>query len=162
MVRLGNPWLTRCYQLTLVLLAAGMLTIGIAKTSEYSFGRAVVAVPSGQFAALLPVAVAPDLAAGRARGLRIALPGRGWQPVRVIAMTARLATPGLVRRAGLRLPSQPSILLTGVLALTAPAGAPAEMGKVVTTMALVIRSERFASLLSAELAVILGESRPGQ
>ncbi len=160
MVRLDDPWLTRCYRLTLVLLAAGVLTIGIAKTSEYSFGRAVVAVPSGRFAALLPVAVAPDLAT--ARGLRIALPGRGWQPVRVIAVTARLANPGSVRRAGLPLLSQPSILLTGRLALTAPAGAPGRRGRVVTAMALVLGSERFASLLSAELAVILGESRPAQ
>jgi len=159
-VRLGDPWLTKCYRLTLVLIAAGVVLAGIAKTSEYSFGRAVVAMPSGRFAALLPVTVAPDLSA--AREFRIALPGRGWQPVRVIAVTARLATSGAVRRAGLRPPSQPSILLTGRLVLTAPAGAPGRPGKMATTMALGLRSERFASMLSAELAVILGDSRPGQ
>jgi hypothetical protein len=134
--------------------------IGIARTSEYSFGRAVVAMPSGRFAALLPVAVAPDLRV--ARSVRIALPGHGWQPVRVIAVTARLATANSVRRAGLRLPSQPSILLTGRLALTTTAGVAGRPGKMVTTMALVLRSQRFARLLSAELAVILGESGPGQ
>jgi hypothetical protein len=162
-VRLGDPWLTRCYRLTLALLAAGVLIVSVARTSEYSFGRVVVAVPGGRFAALLPVAVAPDLAA--AAGVRIAVPGRGWEPVRVIAVTARLATPDSVRRAGLRLPRQPSILLTGRLALPgfpAPAGTPGRPGRVAAAMALVLRSRRFVGLLSAELSVILGESRTGQ
>ena len=159
-VRLGAPWIRWCYRLTLALICAGLAVAGLARTAEYSYGRAAIEEPGGRFAALLPAAVLPDLAA--ARDLSVAWPGRGLRPVHILRLKARLATRSAVRRAGLGPATQPSVLLTGRLAMTgvtgtAPAGRP-----FVTQVALVLRSRPVAAILAREFEVMLGTRGAGR
>ncbi len=158
-VRLGAPWIRWCYRLTVALICAGIAVTGMARTAEYSYGRAAIE-PGGRFAALLPAAVLPDLAA--ARDLRVALPGRGLRSVRVRKLKARLATRSAVRRRGLGQATQPSVLLTGRVTVTGLTGSAPTGRPFVTQVALVLRSRPVAVILAREFEVMLGTREAGQ
>ena len=130
-----------------------------ARTAEESYGTAVVTEPSGQLAALLPVGAAPELA--RARGLAVVLDTSGAGQVSVTGARAQLADPGAVRRAGLAQPAQPSILLTGRLAPGALGPPPGRKRRLITSMALVLRSEPVGAIVVREFEVMLGMRTAG-
>lgn len=108
--------------------------------------------PDGGFAALLPVAAVPDLA--RAREVTVLLPAAGRQ-VRVRVTRMRLAAPQLARQAGLPVPAEPSILLTGRLAPGA-VPPPGQGGRLVTPMALVLPSETVGAIVAGEFEAVIG------
>ena len=158
-IRLGEPWLRWLYLLALGLVAAGIALALTARTADESYGTAVVTEPGGQFSALLPVAAVSGLA--HARGLAVVLDGSRSQPVSITGARVRLADPGLVRKAGLAPPAQPSILLTGRLApgaVTPPSG---RTGRLVTSMALVLQSEPVGAIVVREFEVMLGTRQAG-
>jgi hypothetical protein len=155
--RLGAPWLSWLYRLALVLVAAGVVLIVTARTAPGGDGTAVVSRPDGRLAAVLPVAMVPELT--QASGLSVVLDGS--PPIRVTGTRVRLAVPSLVRQAGLAQPSQPSVLLTGRLA---PRPVPRLAGggrHVVTSMALVTRSEPVGAIVVREFEVMLGQGGEG-
>jgi hypothetical protein len=112
-IHLGTAWIRWLYRLALGLVAAGIVVVMTARTAQCDYGTAVITEPGDQFAALLPVAVLPDLA--RSRNLDVVLELPRSRQVRVTWVRVRLAGPNLVRRAGLAPPTQPSLLLTGRL-----------------------------------------------
>lgn len=146
--------------MTLALVAGGVALIFVARASEASFGTATVSEPSGQFTALLPATALGDLS--QARSLRVVLPGNKSQSVPVARLRTRLATDSAVRRAGLARPAEPSVLLTGRVALAGLPAALAHRGRFVTSVALILRSQPIADVLTRELAVILGQREAGQ
>jgi hypothetical protein len=151
-IRLGEPWLRWLYLVALALVAAGAVLICTVSTAEQSDGTAVVTEPGGRFAALLPIAVLPDL--GHARTLHVVLGSRGG--VRLTHARLQLADASNARHAGLAAPSQPSVLLTGRL----PAGAalPTTDGtrSRLTSVAIVISNEPVGAVVAAEFEVMLG------
>src|SRR5580700_2017958 len=151
-IRLGEPWLRWLYLVALALVAAGAVLICTVSTAEQSDGTAVVTEPGGRFAALLPIAVVPDL--GHARTLNVVLGSRGG--VRLTHARLQLADASNARHAGLAAPSQPSVLLTGRL----PAGAalPTTDGtrSRLTSVAIVISNEPVGAVVAAEFEVMLG------
>ncbi len=159
-VRLGAPWIRWGYRLTLALICVGVAAVGMARTAEYSYGRAAILEPGGRFAALLPAAVVPDL--GAARDLSVALPGRGMRPVSVRGLRATLATRSAVRRAGLRPVKQPSVLLTGRVSVPGLPRAPRGGRPFRTQVALVLRSRPVAVILAREFEVMLGTRAAGR
>lgn len=158
-IRLAQPWLRWLYGLALGLVAAGIALILTARTAQESDGTAVVSAPSGQFAALLPVAAAPELA--HARGLSVVLGTSGARQVRVTGARVQLADPGPVRRAGLAQPAQASILLTGRLAPGAIGPPSRRNRRLVTSMALVLPSEPVGAIVVREWQVMLGTRQAG-
>ncbi len=164
-IHLGTAWIRRLYRLALGLVAAGIVVVMTGRTAQCDYGTAVITEPGDRFAALLPVAVLPDLA--RSRDLDVVLELPRSRAVRVTWAQVRLADPNLVRRAGLAPPAQPSILLTGRLT----AGTAAEVSgaardgtaawagwaaRKVTPMNVIVGSEPVATLLASELQVMLG------
>jgi hypothetical protein len=152
------------------LVAAGIVVVMTARTAQCDYGTAVITEPGDRFAALLPVAVLPDLA--RSRNLDVVLELPRSRQVRVTWVRVRLAGPNLDRRAGLAPPTQPSLLLTGRLTAGTAAevsgaardGAPAWAGRAareITPMTLIVGSEPVAALLASELQVMLGIRRAG-
>lgn len=155
--RLGAAWISWLYRLALVLVAAGVVVTMTATTPQESYGTAVVSQPDGRFAALLPVAVVPDLI--HARTLAVVL--NGSAPIRITGARARLAEPSLVREAGLPQPAQPSILLTGRMP---PGQVPALAGRgtrVITSLALVTRTQPVGAIVVREFEVMLGKGGAG-
>jgi hypothetical protein len=155
--RLGAPWISWLYRLALALVAAGVALTVTARSAQESDGTAVVSQPAGRFAALLPVSALRDL--GQASELAVVLGGS--HPIRVTGARVRLADARLVREAGLAQPSQPSILLTGSLA---PSQLPRQAGRsarVVTSLAVVTRSEPVGAIVVSEFAVMLGKAGTG-
>jgi hypothetical protein len=156
-IRLGEPWLRWLYGLALGLVALGVVLALTAKSAEESDGTAVVTEPGGQFAALLPVAAAADLAHGGV--LAVVLTGSRSQPVTITAARAQLADATVARRAGLPQPDQPSILVTGRLA---PGGlAPGLTRHGAMPAALILRPERVATIVADEFQVMLGTREAG-
>ena len=151
-IRLGQHWLRWLYRLSLGLAAAGVALALTARTTPESDGTAAVTEPDGGFAALLPVAAVPDLA--RAREVTVLLPAAGRQ-VRVRVTRMRLAAPQLARQAGLPVPAEPSILLTGRLAPGA-VPPPGQGGRLVTPMALVLPSETVGAIVAGEFEAVIG------
>jgi hypothetical protein len=150
-VRLGGPWLRWLYRLTIALVLAGAAGVVLIPARQSSSGPAVIDPGSGWFAALFPVAVAPELAT--AQGLSFALPGAGLRPLRVTGVHVTLATAASAARAGLTAPGQPSILLTGRLL----AGERPGPGRRLRTGAvLVLPARPLAAVLGQELRVMLG------
>jgi hypothetical protein len=156
-IRLGRHWLRWLYWLSLGLAAAGIALALMARTTPESDGTAAVTEPGGDFAALLPVAAVPDL--GRAREVTVTLHAPRRQ-VRVRVTRMRLAAPDLARRAGLPLPAEPSILLTGRLAPgTVPQPGPG--GRRVTPMALVLPPETVGTIVAREFEAVIGIRKAG-
>jgi hypothetical protein len=151
--RLGARWITWLYRLALALVAAGVLVTVTARSAQESDGTAVVSREDGRFAALLPLATIPDLA--HASALTVVLDGS--PPIRVILARVQLAEPSLVRHAGLAQPSQPCILLTGRLAPGATPRPGGGSGRVITPVALVIRSQPVGAIVAGEFEVMLGK-----
>jgi hypothetical protein len=155
--RLGGPWISWLYRLALVFVAAGVVLTVTARTAQESDGTAVVNQPDGRFAALLPVATIPDLI--HAGGLAVVLDGS--PPIKVTGAQVRLANPGLIRQAGLAQPSQLSVLLTGRLAPGPVSRLAGGSGRVITSMALIIRSEPVGAIVVSEFEVMLGKGGTG-
>lgn len=155
--RLGARWISWLYRLALVLVAAGVAVTVTARTVQESSGTAVVSQPDGRIAALLPVAVVPDLA--HASELAVVLDGS--PPIRVIGAQVQLANPSMVRHAGLAEPSQPSILLTGRLAPGQLSGRVGRSERMITSVALVTRSESVDAIVTGEFEVMLGKGGAG-
>ena len=153
-VRLGGPWLRWLYRLTITIITAGVAGIMLIPARQSSYGAAVIDSGSGRFAALFPVAVAPDLPA--AQGMSFVLPGAGLQPVRVTGVRVKFAAGDTAGRAGLAAPAQPSILLTGQLLMGILPG-PAR--RVHTGAVVVLPGRPLAAVLGHELAVMLGQDR---
>jgi hypothetical protein len=155
--RLGARWISWMYRLSLACVAAGVAITVTARTTPESYGTAVVYQQGGRFAALLPIAIAPDLT--HASELAVALDGSS--PVKVIGARVQLASPGLVRQAGLAEPSQLSILMTGRLAAGQLPYRAGRSERVITSVALVTRSEPVGAIVTAEFEVMLGKGGAG-
>jgi hypothetical protein len=148
-ISLGEPWLRWLYLAALALVAAGIALIGTVSTAEQSYGTAVVTEPGGRFAALLPIAVVPDL--GHARALHVMLGSH--RDVRLTDARLQLADASNARYAGLAAPSQPSVLLTAHL----PAGAaPDRLRGGLTSVAIVLGDEAVGAVVVREFEVMLG------
>ena len=156
-VRLGAPWLRWTYRLTLGLVAAGIAVASVAQVRQSSYGSAVVNPGSGRFAAVFPAGVVPDLAG--AKGLGFALPGEGLRAIPVTGLHLTLASGSAVSRAGLPMPDQPSILLTGQL--PAAAVPPMAAASLHTSAVVILPARSLAAVLGHELNVMLGQSRAG-
>jgi hypothetical protein len=155
--RLGAPWISWLYRLALVFVAAGVALTVTARSAPESDGTAVVSQPDGRFAALLPVSAIRDLS----QAGQLAVVVDGSSPIRVTGARVRLANASLVRQAGLAQPSQASILLTGRLA---PGQLPPVAGRsrrVITSLAVVARSEPVGTIMASEFEVMLGTGRAG-
>jgi hypothetical protein len=158
-IRLAQPWLRWLYGLALALVAAGTALVLTARTAPESEGTAVVVEPGDQFAALLPVGAAPELA--HARGLTVVLGISRARQLSVSGARVQLADPGPVRRAGLAQPAQPSILLTGQLPPGAIRPPPGRSRRLVTSIALVLPSEPIEAIVAREWDVMLGTRTAG-
>jgi hypothetical protein len=159
-VRLGGPWLSWLFWLTLVLLAAAALSLWAIRTEERTSGPAVVDPGTGSVTVLLPAASAVDLPSSR--GLTVELPLTSSRSVPVQVMDVQPADDRAVRRAGLRPLSQPGILLTGRLQSPPDLGAALQDGPVQTRGTVVLRSERLVDLLARQFSRMLGETGAGR
>ena len=148
-IRLGAQWLRWSLRLLLVLLAAGVAADVLVRTNESATGPAVVDGRDGRIAALLPVAVAPQLRS--ARVLRIDLPGA--HGVRVAVTRAYPVAAG-TEQAGLPTPSQPELLLRGRIA----AGRGVARRLVRARATLVLRSERLGEVVLRQFRSMLGRA----
>lgn len=155
--RLGARWISWMYRLALACVAAGVAITLTARTAQESDGTAVVSQRDGRFAALLPIAIVPDLT----HASELALVLDGSSPIKVTGARVQLASPSLVRRAGLAEPSQLSILITGRLA---PGRLPHRVGqgkRMITSVALMTRAEPVGAIMTAEFEVMLGKGGAG-
>jgi hypothetical protein len=162
LIRLGEPWLRWLYGLALALLVAGIAVVATVRTTQDSYGTAVVTEPGGKFAALLPIAVISDLI--HARDPQVELQVSGSRRLTVLGARLQLADDSAVRQAGLAPPTQASLLLTGRLAPGYPAPpcwSPRRCGRVVTPVALVLRSARVGTIVAREFEVMLGTREAG-
>ena len=155
-VRLGGPWLRWLYRLTIVIVIMGVAAVVLIPAQQSAYGTAVIDSGSGRFAALFPVAVAPELRT--AQGLSFVLPGAGLQPARVTGVHVRLAAGSAASGTGLAAPGQPGILLTGQLLAGVPAG-PAR--RVRAGAVVVLPARPVAAVLAHELTVMLGQGGAG-
>jgi hypothetical protein len=162
LIRLGKPWLRWLYGMALALLVAGIALVATVRTTQDSYGTAVVTEPSGRFAALLPIAVISDLI--HAKDPQVELQVSGSERLTVLGAKLQLADDRAVRQAGLVPPTQASLLLTGWLAAGFPkpaCGSAGGCGRVVTPVALVLKSARVGSIVVREFEVMLGQREAG-
>jgi hypothetical protein len=156
-IRLGEPWLRWLYLLVLALVAAGIALLLTVRTAEENYGTGVVTEPGGYFAALLPVAAAPDIAAGHQVAVELSVPAS--RQVSITRARLQLADATLARQAGLTPPAEPSILLTGRIAPSALARH--FSGRTMTPVAVVVRSQPLGSIVVREFEVMLGTREAG-
>ena len=148
-VRLGAPWLTWLYLLTLALVAAGVVCLFTVHVEQRVTGPAVVDRSTGAVTALLPAASAPDLT--ESQGLTLTLPGGGDRPLTVDVRHVTAADAAQIRDAGLEPLAQPGILLSG-----SADGAAGGQGTVRTTATVGLGDERLVDALGRQFQAMLG------
>lgn len=149
-VRLGAPWLRWYFRLTLALIVVGVTAVALVPVRQSSYAPAIADFRGGRFAALFPAAAAPELAA--ARDLDFGLPGGAMRPVQISGLRMKLASAAAAVEAGFRPTDQPSVLVTGQLAIAPPV----PDGPVRSQAVLVLPARSLASVLAHELKVMLG------
>jgi len=154
-LRLEIWWLRWSFWLLLAMVVAGLVLVAVTPAGGSSTGPAVIDSRTGRFAALFPVAVAPELRV--ATGLDAILPGGSRRSLKLGSMRVRLASAALASQAGLRPPNQPSILLTGRLP-SVPAGS---AGPVHASAVLTLPGRPLAAVLGQELKAMLGQGAIG-
>jgi hypothetical protein len=155
-VRLGFPWLTWAYRVTLVLLAAAIAGLWVIRTDESTSGPVAVDGRTGMVTALLPAAAGPDLAGSP--GLTVVLPG--GQSIGVTGLHAVLAGDAAISKAGFTPPNQPAILVTGQLDQAGPVPAAPKSPQAAplrTQATVVLRSETLADVLARQFDAMLGQ-----
>jgi len=149
LVRLGSHWLTWAYRVTLVLLAAAIVSMWVIRTSESTSGPVALDGRTGMVAALLPAAAGADLTGSS--GFTLVLPG--GRELQVTGLHAVLADDAAIRDAGFQPLKQPAILVTGQFDQGgAPGGAPLR-----TQATVVLRSETVADVLARQFGTMLGQ-----
>jgi hypothetical protein len=150
-LRIDPPWTRWLYWIVLALLVAGAVVTATARTSETTSGPALINARARTFVTLVPDAASPDLRRGQL--VRLQVDGR-----RLAARVLRfgVADSAGIRRAGFASPSQPAMLVTGVLAPDAAVAslpsAPRHQGRAV----VVLRSQSILDLFLRQLRGTLG------
>jgi len=152
-VRLGAWWIRWSYRLALVLVAASLASLWLIRTDESASGPAVVDGRTGTVAALLPATVGPALA--RSQGLTVALPS--GRSLRVSILHEQLANETAARNAGLALPTQPAILVTGRLTEGTSAHPVAQDARLSAQASVVLRYESLADILGRQFDTMLSQ-----
>jgi hypothetical protein len=151
-LRIDPPWARWFYWIVLALVAAGVLTSAVARTSETTSGPALINVRQGSFVALVP-ATSPDLRRGRL--VRLQLDGR---PLAARVLRAQFADRAGVRRAGFA-SSAPGVLVTGLLERQADVAASPSSPRAEGRAVVVLRSKTILDLFLGELRGMLGTGK---
>jgi hypothetical protein len=153
-LRIDPPWTGWSYWIVLALVVAGVVTAATVRTSETTSGPALVHLQERTFVALVPDAASQDLQPGQL--VRLQVDGAGRRPLTARTLEAEVADQAGVRRAGFAPPSEPAILVTGVLAADAEVASlpasPRREGRAV----VVLRSQSVFSLFLRQLRGTLG------
>jgi len=152
-LRIDPPWTGWSYWIVLALVVAGVVAAATARTSQTTSGPALVDVQQRTFVALVPDASSPYLEPGQL--VRLQMDDAKGRPLTARTLKAEVADQAAVSRAGFASPSQPAILLTGVLAPNAEVAsspAPRHEGRAV----VVLRSQRIFDLFVRQLHGTLG------
>ena len=153
-LRIDPPWTRWAYWIVLALVVAGVVIAWTARISETTSGPALINLEERSFVALVPNAASPDLRPGQLVHLQVE--GLGARPLAARALKAEVADQAGVRRAGFVSPSQPAMLVTGVLAPNADVApspsSPRREGRAV----VVLRSQRILDLFLRQLRGTLG------
>ena len=154
-LRIDPRWIRWTYWLVLALLVAGVIVTATAHTSETTSGPALINLEERSFVALVPGAASPDLQPGQT--VRLNVQGLEGPPLAARTLKAEVADQAAIRRAGFPSPSQPAVLVTGVLGPHADVGAlpssPRQGGRAV----VVLRSQRILDLFLRQLQGTLGK-----
>ena len=154
-LRIDPRWTRLAYWLVLALLVAGVIVTATAHTSETTSGPALIDVQERTFVALVPGAASPELQPGQT--VRLDVQGLEGPPLAARTLKAEVADQAAIRRAGFPSPSQPAVLVTGVLGPHADVGtlpsSPRHGGRAV----VVLRSQRILDLFLRQLQGTLGK-----
>jgi hypothetical protein len=157
-LRVDHPWTRWAYWLVLALLVAGVVVTATAHTSETTSGPALIDVRARTFGALVPGAASPDLRPGQS--VRLDVQGLDGPPLAARTLKAEVADEAAVRRAGFPSPSQPAVLVTGVLGPHADVGALPPSPRHEARAVVVLRSQRILDLFLRQLHGTLGRGTP--
>jgi hypothetical protein len=158
-LRVDPAWTRWSYWIMLALVVVGVIFAATARTSETTSGPALINVQDRTFVALVPDAASSDLQRGQSAQLRVnGLPG---PPLAAQALTSEVADQAAIRRAGFASPSQPAVLVTGVLARDADVASlplsPQPQGRAV----VVLGSQRISELFLSQMQGALGKGGNG-
>jgi hypothetical protein len=153
LLRLGRPWLTWSFWLVLLLVVIGVAASFRVRIDETASAPAVVDPNRGTFAAVLPVATAPDLA--ESKSLTLTLPGSPARPVPVDVRHVGFADAAALQRAGLGAAADQGILVTGSLP-AAVAGNPDS--RIAARATLLLGRERIADVVARQFQLMLGRT----
>jgi hypothetical protein len=153
-LRIDPPWTRWSYWIVLAFVVAGVVAAATARTSETTSGPALIDAQERTFVALVPDAASPDLQPGQL--VRLQVDGAEGRPLAARTLKAEVADQAGVRRAGFAPPSQPAMLVTGVLAPDAEVASlrssPRRAGRAV----VVLRSQSIFDLFLRQLRGTLG------
>jgi hypothetical protein len=159
-LRIDPPWTAWSYWIVLALVVAGVFAAATVRTSETTSGPALIELQERTFVALVPDAASPDLQPGQR--VRLQMDGGEGRPLTARTLKAEVADQAAVRRAGFASPSQPAMLVTGILDPNAEVAwwlpsSPRHEGRAV----VVLRSQRIFDLFVRQLRGTLGRGGGG-
>jgi hypothetical protein len=153
-LRIDPPWTRWLYWIALALLVTGAVVTVTVRTSETTSGPALINVQERTFVAEVPGAASADLQRGQL--VRLQVDGPEGRPLTARVLNAEAADQAGIRRAGFASPSQPAMLVTGVLAphadVASSPSSPRHEGRAV----VVLRSQTIFNLLLEQLSGTLG------
>jgi hypothetical protein len=152
-LRIDPPWTRWAYWIVLALMAAGVVVIATARTSETTSGPARINVQQRSYVALVPDAASADLRRGQLVYLHVTGPGDRVVAARVLR--AKVADQAGLRRAGFASSSQAALLVTGLLEPDADVGSLAGSRRAKGDAVVVLRSERLLDLFLRQLRGML-------
>jgi hypothetical protein len=153
-LRIDPPWTGWSYWIVLAFVVAGVVVAATTRTSETTSGPALINLGERTFVALVPDAASPDLRPGQL--VRLQLDGRRGRPLPARSLKAEVADQAAVRRAGFASPSQPAMLVTGILDPHVEVGSlPSSLGHEGRAV-VVLRSQSVFDLFLRQLRGTLG------
>ena len=154
-LRIDPRWTRWTYWLVLALLAAGVIVTATAHTSETTSGPALIDMQERTFVAIVPGAASPDLQPGQT--VRLDVQGLEGPPLAARALKAEVADQAAIRQAGFPSPSQPAVLVTGVLGPHADTASLPSSPRPEGRAVVILRTQTILELFLRQLQGTLGK-----